>query len=195
MKKRGHHLLGVRLDSGDMAALSTKVRHLLNEGGLPEVRVIVSSGFDEKKIAAVLTRGGTIDGFGVGTRMGVSADAPYLDIVYKLVRFSDRGVRKLGTSKVTRAGKKQAFRKRDEHGFYCEDIIGAREEVISDAEPLLQKVMERGKTLQPFPALDKIRDDFRNNCSKLDDIYNALSEPATYPVSLSKRLRDIQNQA
>ena len=85
MKQSGHSLLGVRLDSGDMILLSQQVRNLLDEAGLEQVKIFASGGFDEFKIKEALEAGAVIDAFGVGTNLGVSSDAPFLDIVYKLV--------------------------------------------------------------------------------------------------------------
>ena len=141
MKKKGHALLGVRLDSGDMVSLSQKVRKILDDAGLYDVEIFASSGFDEFKIAKVISEGAAIDAFGVGTKVGVSADAPFVDVVYKMVRFKGRDVRKLSPGKVTLAGEKQVFRKSDQNGRYLEDIIGQRNELIAEGKPLMENVM------------------------------------------------------
>jgi nicotinate phosphoribosyltransferase len=103
LQPRGISLKGVRIDSGDMVRLSREVRKILDSGGLADVHIFASSGFDERKIEAVLDDGAKIDAFGVGTKLGVSADSPYLDMVYKLVRFGGRDVRKLSPGKKTLA--------------------------------------------------------------------------------------------
>ena len=95
----GHRLAGVRLDSGDLAALSREVRAILDGGGFPDVRIIVSGGLDEHDVAALLAAGAPIDGFGVGTRLDVSADAPSLEMVYKLVSFGGRDTLKVEPGK------------------------------------------------------------------------------------------------
>lgn len=192
MKKKGKSVVGVRLDSGDMADLSQKVRQILDDAGLLDVKIFASSGFDDFKIADVIARGAKIDAFGVGTKVGVSADAPYFDIVYKLVRFNQRDVRKLSTGKITLAGKKQVFRKSDSTGRYREDIIGTRDQVIEDAMPLLDNVMENGKRLLPNPALEEIRARFKKNFSLLDDRYKTLQEHVEYPVKISEQLEAVQ---
>lgn len=192
MQKQGHSLLGVRLDSGDMVSLSQKVRKILDDAGLYDVKIFASSGFDEFKIAKVLSEGAIIDAFGVGTKMGVSADAPFVDVVYKMVRFKGRGVRKLSPGKVTLAGEKQVFRKKDSQGRYIEDVIGIRGERISEGEPLLQKVMENGKCMHPHPILEDIRKRFEMNFSGLDEKYKSLHKTAIYPVKLSGRLKRLQ---
>ncbi|MFZ1955973.1 MAG: nicotinate phosphoribosyltransferase, partial [Desulfobacterales bacterium] len=116
MKKKGHALLGVRLDSGDMVRLSREVHEIFAAAGLPEVKIFASSGFDEFKIEKVIAAGAQIDAFGVGTYVGVSADAPFTDIVYKMVHCDRRDVRKLSPGKATLAGEKQVFRDCDENG-------------------------------------------------------------------------------
>ncbi len=194
MEEKGHFLTGVRLDSGDMVMLSKEVRKILDRAGLFNVKIFASSGFDEFKIADCISKGAKIDAFGVGTKVGVSADAPYLDIVYKVVRFKDRDTRKLSPGKITLAGKKQVFRKTDKQGTYLEDILGIRDEKIGGGKPLLEKVMEDGKCAGTHPSLPEIRNEFKNNFSFLDDKYKSLGDTETYPVKLSRRLLDLQKK-
>lgn len=192
MQTRGQRLVGVRLDSGDMVAQSRTVRRLLDAAGLSDVKIFASSGFDEFKIADVIRKGAAIDAFGVGTKMGVSADAPYLDIVYKMVRFKDRDVRKLSPGKATLPGPKQVYRKSDPAGGYLSDIIATRDESIADGRPLLEKVMADGTPLTPFPPLKTIRDRFARNFNRMDPKYKALAPQCFFPVRLSSRLTAAQ---
>jgi nicotinate phosphoribosyltransferase len=192
MKKKGHALLGVRLDSGDMVSLSQKVRKILDDAGLYDVKIFASSGFDEFKIAKVISKGAAIDAFGVGTKVGVSADAPFVDVVYKMVRFKGRDVRKLSPGKATLAGEKQVFRKSDQNGRYLEDIIGQRNDVIAEGKPLLEKVMENGKLLRPHPQLQTLQETFKENFAALDDRYKSIKDHKAYPVKLSTRLENLQ---
>lgn len=192
MKKKGHALLGVRLDSGDMVSLSQKVRKILDDAGLYDVEIFASSGFDEFKIAKVISEGAAIDAFGVGTKVGVCADAPFVDIVYKMVRFKGRDVRKLSPGKVTLAGEKQVFRKSDQNGRYLEDIIGQRNDVMAEGKPLLEKVMENGKLLRPHPQLQMLQETFKENFAALDDRYKSIKDHKAYPVKLSTRLENLQ---
>ncbi len=192
MKKNGNALLGVRLDSGDMVDLSQRVRKILDDQGLSEVKIFASSGFDEFEIARVLSENAKIDAFGVGTKVGVSADAPYLDIVYKLVRFKNRDVKKLSPEKVTLAGAKQVFRKTDNNGRYLEDIIGLRHEHMEQGNALLEFVMKDGKVLQPLPSLQVLRERFITNFSMLDQKYKAIHATVPYPVGLSRALMELQ---
>ncbi len=192
MQKRGHTLIGVRLDSGDMVSLSREVRKIFDDAGLYDVKIYASSGFDEFKIAKVISEGATIDAFGVGTKVGVSADAPFVDVVYKMVRFKGRDVRKLSPGKVTLAGEKQVFRTSDQNGRYLEDIIGRRDEIIAEGKPLLEKVMENGNLLRPHPQLQVLQEKFKENFASLDDGYKSIQDHKAYPVKLSKMLKDLQ---
>jgi nicotinate phosphoribosyltransferase len=194
MAARGEKLRGVRLDSGDMAALSIEVRRLLNEAGLDYVTIFASGGFDEFKIARTLEAGGQIDAYGVGTKMGVSADAPYFDIAYKLVKYSDRPVMKLSTGKVTYVDKKQVFRFHDDQGQMTGDIIGLREETIPNARPLLEPVLTRGRLLRPHPPVKTCREYFLMEFERLPMNYKSLHNPPAYPVRISPELTTLQHQ-
>jgi nicotinate phosphoribosyltransferase len=195
MAKEGHKLLGVRLDSGDMTQLSRQVRNILDDAGLDDTEIFASSSFDEYKIARTVREGARIDAFGVGTKMGVSADAPFFDIVYKLVQYGDRPIMKLSTGKANLAGNKQVFRRADSQGRFVEDIIGTADEAIDGATPLLRPVVQDGKILRALPTLEEIRKRFRKNLQALDEKYKALERAPSYPVKLSKRLENEQLRA
>jgi nicotinate phosphoribosyltransferase len=195
MKKKGNSLVGVRIDSGDMADLSQKVRKIFDDAGFFDVKIFASSGFDEFKIEKVISENAKIDAFGVGTKVGVSADAPYVDVVYKMTRFNGRDVRKLSPGKITLAGEKQVFRKSDQNGCYLEDVIGLKNEDIPETEPLLEKVMEDGKMLRPIPSLQAVRDRFKKNFSKLDEKYKTIQNTESYPVKLSMGLLELQERS
>lgn len=192
MAREGHKLLGVRIDSGDMTDLSRQVRNILDEAGLKDVEIFASSSFDEYKIDRAIKEGASIDAFGVGTKMGVSADAPYFDIVYKLVQYGERPIMKLSTGKVNLAGKKQIFRKIDRNGRFTEDVIGTRNEAIEGASPLLEPVIQDGKLLRGHPPLEEIRERFRKNLAALDEKHKALHDAQSYPVKLSAHLKAVQ---
>ncbi|MBW2019991.1 MAG: nicotinate phosphoribosyltransferase [Deltaproteobacteria bacterium] len=193
MAKKGHKLLGVRLDSGDMAGSSQQVRKILDEAGLNDTEIFASSSFDEYKIARTLKEGAKIDAFGVGTRMGVSADAPYFDIAYKLVQYGERPIMKFSTGKTNLAGKKQIFRRTDGQGRFVEDMIGTADETVEEARPLLEPMMENGKLLKTHPSLEEIRERFAKNFQALHEKYKALDGAPSYPVKLSARLKALQN--
>ena len=192
MAAAGHALVGVRLDSGDLIALSRQVRAIFDNAGLPEVKIFASSGLDEFGVDRVVRSDAAVDAFGVGTKVGVSSDLPFLDMVYKLVRYADRDVRKLSPGKQTLAGEKQLFRRMDEQDRYLEDVIGARDETNGPGRPLLETVMQEGKITRPLPALQEIRQGFRSNFEKLPERYKRLSQPDAYPVLLSPALEVLQ---
>jgi nicotinate phosphoribosyltransferase len=194
MKQQGHSLVGVRLDSGDMVELSKQVRRVLDEAGLPDVKIFASSGFDEFTLERLVSAGAPIDAFGVGTRMGTSADAPYLDIVYKMVRLGKRNVRKVSEGKITLAGEKQVFRKSDDHGRFMGDIIGLRDDRFDEASPLLAPVMRKGEPVGSLPSLEESRNRFAENFKRLDDRFKKLLDPDTYPVTISERLEELQKK-
>jgi nicotinate phosphoribosyltransferase len=192
MAARGRRLQGVRLDSGDMVALSRQVRAILDEAGLTDVKIFASSGFDEFKIADSLTAGAAIDAFGVGTKAGVSADMPFLDIVYKMVAFQGRPIHKRSPGKETLGGEKQVFRRTDGTGRFSGDILGTADERIDDAAPLLETVMREGRICTSRPPLEEIRQRCRRQLEALEDRYRKLDAPAFYPVARSPRLQALQ---
>ncbi|MBZ5558030.1 MAG: nicotinate phosphoribosyltransferase [Acidobacteriia bacterium] len=134
---------GVRLDSGDLGDLAFKTRRLLDDAGLHQVTIFASGGLNEDEIARLLASGTPIDGFGVGTDMGVSRDAPSLDIAYKLVEYAGRPRLKLSTGKVLLPGPKQIFRV-ERAGIADHDVLGRRDE-DHGGRPLLQQVMAGGR--------------------------------------------------
>ena len=192
MKEKGLTPVGVRLDSGDMVQSSRQVRTILDQAGLEDVKIFASSGFDEYKIKQVLEDGARIDAFGVGTKVGVSADAPYSDIVYKMVRYNGKDVRKLSANKMTLAGEKQVFRRRADDGTFLEDYIGVRNEMVDGCAFLLEPVMRDGHILNPQPSLDQIRADFQENFSALPESIKALDAQKIYPVIVTERLKKLQ---
>jgi nicotinate phosphoribosyltransferase len=194
MEAQGQRLDFVRLDSGDMAAISKDVRRILDDHGLNYVQILASGGFDEHKITRVLADGGRIDAFAVGTKMGVSADAPYFDIAYKLVRYADQAVMKLSTGKVTLVDKKQIWRTFDAQGAMQGDIIALRHEAMPEGTPLLQPVMANGRIIRPLPSLRESRGYFKDQFARLPVAHKAIQNPTPYPVSLSPGLKKLQSQ-
>ncbi len=192
MLSRGNKLRGVRLDSGDMATLSKEVRAIFNREGLEDTKIFASGGFDEFKITSALERGAEIDAFGIGTKMGVSADAPYLDIAYKLVQYAGRPVLKLSTGKRTLVGEKQVFRIRRGDSL-SKDIIALRAEKL-EGTPLLQMVIKDGRTKQPPEPLTAIRDRCQKEFETLDEGYKALDKPRSFPVELAPGLEELQRR-
>ena len=153
MEERGDRLFGVRLDSGNFDSLSRAVRVILDEAGLEYVKIVISGGLDEHDVARLTSDGAPIDIFGVGTRMGVSADAPTADMAYKMVSYCGNPVMKLSEGKVSVPAEKQVYRVRDASGGLSHDVIAGRDEAGLDGEPLLEKVMEGGRMIRPAADL------------------------------------------
>lgn len=178
-----HHLPGVRLDSGDLGALAVAARRILDEAGMTQTRIVASGGLDEYRIAEIADRGAPIDTYGVGTKMGVSADAPVLDSAYKLVSYGDRHVMKLSAGKATAPGAKQVHR--GPRG----DIVSLRDEPAPPGtEPLLVPVMRGGRTIVSEP-LSAIRDRLTGELASLPGQVTRLRAPETGAVRLSDGLR------
>jgi nicotinate phosphoribosyltransferase len=156
--------LGIRLDSGDLDALSRESRAILDRAGLPDVRIFASGGLDELEVERLVRAGAPIDAFGVGTRMGVSADAPTLDSAYKLVEYDGRPMMKLSSNKASAPGRKQVFR------GPSGDTIGLRDEPLPEGcEPLLVPVMSDGERTGPHRTLETARALFRADLERLPE--------------------------
>jgi nicotinate phosphoribosyltransferase len=192
LENRGERLRSVRLDSGDMAAISREVRQVLDQEGLDYVKIMASGGFDEEKITKVLAAGGLIDSFAVGTKMGTSVDAPYFDIAYKLVKYAEHPVMKFSTGKVTLVDKKQIWRKFGDKGLMQGDTIALREETLTAGEPLLKKVMKNGTPVATLPTIEEGRAYFRRQFDLLPAAYKVLENSPVYPVHLSQGLTERQ---
>lgn len=179
---------GVRLDSGDLAALARESRRLLDEAGLGQVTIFASGGLDEHEIERLVREAPIIDGFGVGTRMGVSRDAPALDMAYKVAAYAGKGRLKLSTDKQTLPGRKQVFRLDD--GTEATGDLLAREGESHPGRPLLHKVMERGRRAPPHvTGLAGIRDTARREVALLPGRCRALAPvERPYPVEVSPEL-------
>jgi len=142
----------VRLDSGDLVNLSEQARRILDDAGLDHVRIIASGNLDEYGIARIMAAAAPVDAFGVGTRLGVSQDAPYLDSAYKLVEYRGEGRLKFGDHRTaTLPWRKQVFRQ-EEGGVWARDVIARCDERLPGV-PLLEQVMRAGKRL-PDAELD-----------------------------------------
>ncbi|MDJ0850253.1 MAG: nicotinate phosphoribosyltransferase [Myxococcota bacterium] len=184
---------GVRLDSGDLDALSRDARELLDAAGLHQVEIFASGSLDEHRVADLVRSGAPIAAFGVGTHMGVSQDAPFLDLAYKLTDYAGRGRLKTSTGKASLPGRKQVFRI-EEDGQALRDVI-ARHGEESPGRPLLEPVMRGGKRVGGEPSLARIRARAAEELARLPPRLRALdaAEPP-YPVELSAALRAYRDE-
>ncbi|MFJ4077689.1 nicotinate phosphoribosyltransferase [Streptomyces iakyrus] len=174
----------VRLDSGDLAALAVRARSSLDSVGLPEVRVIASGGLDEYAVDDLVRSGAPIDTYAVGTRVGVSADAPYLDSAYKMVEYDGRPVMKLSSAKVTAPGPKQVFRRT----AYADVIRLADEQSPGDGSPLLETVMRGGQRTGGRTTLDACRERLAADLAGLPPAARRIRNPVAPRATASEHL-------
>ncbi|MCP4253080.1 MAG: nicotinate phosphoribosyltransferase [Candidatus Scalindua sp.] len=195
--KIGKKLKGVRLDSGNITLLSKRVRKILDDAGLQQVKITASGDLNEYKISKMLAKGACIDSFGVGTEMVTSKDTPALGGVYKLVE-QEQGGRlipkmKFSKEKETLPSKKQVYRFCNKNRLIKKDIIGLVDEEF-DTEELLQPVMKRGKLVYKIPSVKQIQKTAEKNISRLPEKFKDLDCKTAYPVTISKKLKQIWNK-
>jgi nicotinate phosphoribosyltransferase len=191
---------GIRLDSGDVLADSIWARKRFDSIGWNDVRIFVSGDLDEHRIKELLSKGGCVDSFGVGTALSTSSDAPTLGVIYKLVEvgFPDhvRPTAKFSEDKKTYPGRKQVFRFFDKEGKFSQDIIALEDEKFAAAKPLLVPVMRQGRRVggaeSPAAIAQSARKEFLANREGLSARLAQLesAEPA-YPVRYSSRLEEL----
>ncbi|WP_406404339.1 nicotinate phosphoribosyltransferase [Streptomyces sp. NBC_00879] len=174
----------IRLDSGDLGALARRARDILDAAGLTDVRIIASGGLDEYAVDELVRAGAPIDVYAVGTRVGVAADAPYLDAAYKLVEYDGRPVMKLSSAKVTAPAPKQVFRRSG-----LADVIGVwSEDVPTGAEPLLRTVMRGGSRTGRPDSLSHARARFDADLAALPASTRRIHGPESLRPVTSERL-------
>lgn len=189
LKQRGIPVRAVRLDSGDLGEHARRVRAILDRGGLTDVRIFTSGGLDEYGLRDLLARGAPIDGFGVGTSLDTSADAPFLDSAYKLEEYRGVARRKRSEGKATWPGRKQVYRHYDEAGRMRGDVL-TTEDDPQDGEALLVPIMRNGKRLHR-ETLGTARARALAQLERLPEALRSLDAPSTYPVTVSPRLRGL----
>jgi len=185
---QGIKIKGVRLDSGDLADHARKVRMILDRGGLNDATLFASGNIDEHKLAELMAQQAPIDGFGIGTRLDTSADAPYLDCAYKLQEYAGIARRKRSEGKATWPGRKQVYRNYDDNGMMSGDTVTV-DNAPCAGQPLLQLVMQGGKTVAGQPTLVEAREYARRQLNSLPMSLRQLSNTPEYPVIISAELR------
>lgn len=218
LREQGHELAGIRLDSGDLAALSIEARRMLDDAGFPNVRIVASNDLDEYLVESLRAQGARIDTWGVGTQLVTSKQEPALGGVYKLVSIQEgdhwRPCMKLSSNpgKSTSPGVKQVYRAYRE-GHFAGDLVSLANEApprsgcsVHDPlyvtqpqslqadhfEPLLSKVMEHGQRVRPAPALTEIRQRGLEQLDKLPVGCLRLQNPHLYPNGLSDGLFEMR---
>lgn len=191
LKTHNITIKGVRLDSGDMISLSKRVRQILDDGGLNEVKIFASGNLDEYSLKEFSEKNAQVDGFGIGSKMTTSADVPYFDCAYKLVEYKGQGRRKLSKNKITWPGRKQILRHYDSNRIMAGDTLALEHEKHQTADPLVQHYMENGNCITPLPTLEEIRRTFAENLKTLPSS-EILNTP--YPVTPSPDLKSYSDE-
>jgi len=190
LRERGIRIKGVRLDSGDLVEQARQVRRILDDGGLRDVQITVSGNLDENTIQQIVAARAPVDLFAVGTRLTTSADAPYLDCVYKLQEYSGRPSRKKSEGKETWPGAKQVYRHYDQRGRIDHDVVTTATDTQAGT-PLLRPVMESGKRSGTSPSLNQICERATAELATLPEEMRQCRQGATIPVQISSVLRDL----
>jgi len=189
----GINIRGVRLDSGDLIALSRRVRDILDGGGLSDVSIFASGGLDEHELAAITAAGAPIDGFGIGTSLTTSSDAPALDCAYKLEEYAGSARRKLSAGKATWPGRKQVWRHFGPDGRMAGDVLSVADD-DQPGEPLIEPVMRNGKRLAAAPALADVRARAAANLDRLPASLKRLEPGENYPIEIAGALSKLTEE-
>lgn len=185
----------VRLDSGDLGQLAVKARALLDDAGFTDIKIIASSGLDEHGIAELVAQEVPIDAFGVGTQMGVSADAPVIDLSYKLVEYAGQPRAKHSPGKISLPTRKQIYRRKDAAGRYIGDTIAQRDETDVPGQALLSPVVRNGVIIpdtmaQAHQARARVADALPRFPASVTALEQGESD---YPVELSDTLKHLSS--
>ena len=187
LRREGITIRGVRLDSGDLADHAVKVRRILDAGGLKEAIIFASGGLDEDELLAIEGKRAPIDGYGVGTSLVTSSDAPALDCAYKLQEYAGIPRRKLSEGKATWPGRKQVWRRTGPDGKPAGDTLTTE----GDPQPghaLVQPAMRGGRRVASLPSLEDARRHAARELARLPEPLRRL-ETARYPVEVAPALR------
>ncbi|MCK5074876.1 MAG: nicotinate phosphoribosyltransferase, partial [Calditrichia bacterium] len=192
--KVGNKIKGIRIDSGNLLEESIKARKQLDDAGMQNVKIVLSGDLDEYKIKDLIENNSPADSYGVGTRLSVSSDAPYLGGIYKLVQLEQENntfyTAKFSKNKTTYPGKKQIFRQRDKNEIFSNDIIGLNNEEI-EGEKLLYQVFLNGKRTQPKTNLKTIQEYCRKQLANLPEQLLNITYVFNVNVKYSSSLNDL----
>jgi nicotinate phosphoribosyltransferase len=199
LSAEGIRIKGVRLDSGDLAEHARRVRCILDEGGLENTSIFASGNLDEYRLHALVSPlvspPAPIDGFGVGTALDVSSDAPSLDCAYKLQEYAGKARRKRAEGKATWPGRKQVYRNYDaSSGYMAHDFVTLEGEDSRGGEPLIIPVMRSGKRINRGIDLDEIRKRTLAGYARLPQPLTAIDASSAYPAEISAALRSLAKQ-
>jgi nicotinate phosphoribosyltransferase len=188
LAREGIRVRGVRIDSGDLAEHARRVRRILDEGGLQDVTIFASGNLDESAVATLLAAGAPIDGFGIGTKLDTSADAPYLDCAYKLQEYAGVARRKRSEGKATWPGRRQVYRQWGTDGRATRDVVTVAGDTHA-GEPLLRPELRGGRRVASLPGAAEARDHARALLERLPAGVRRLAATEQYPVEIAPALR------
>jgi nicotinate phosphoribosyltransferase len=187
LKAEGIAIKGVRLDSGDLGDHARKVRRILDNGGLTDVTIFASGNLSETRLRSLIENAAPIDGYGIGSDLVTSADAPHLDCAYKLEEYAGRARRKRSEGKATWPGRKQVFRRYGPDGRMCEDLL-TLDDRPEEGKPLIHPVMSAGRRLEPPAPLTELRAYAADQLAHLPEPFRGLQEVPPYPVKIAEAL-------
>ena len=213
MEERGEKMMGIRLDSGDLAYFARKSREMLDDAGLEYVKIAASNQLDERLIKSLLSQDAPIDLFGVGTRLVTGYETPALDGVYKLAGVDGEPKLKISENveKITLPGVKEVIRYYDEHGqFYRDGIKLEKEDKVTTlyhphhpslhtdisgltSEPLLNRVMENGSLTIELPTAKESAAYAHGRLKKLNPEHKRFDNPHIYRVGITERLMNLRD--
>lgn len=194
LQAEGINVRGVRLDSGDLGTHARRVREILDRGGLRKTAIFASGNLDEYRLRELLTSAAPIDGFGVGTALDISSDAPSLDCAYKLQQYAGTARRKCSEGKATWPGPKQVYRRYDEKGYMSGDVVALEPDDFHGDHALLVAVMRGGRRIGAVSALDDIRRQTLAGYASLPEPLTRLEQAPAYPVRISSSLQALAVQ-
>jgi len=194
LRESGITIKAVRIDSGDLMIHSRNVRRILDDAGLKDIGIFCSGNLDEYRLRDLVQDGAPINGFGVGTRLDTSEDAPSLECVYKLVEYNGEPRRKRSEGKATWPGRKQVFRQYGSSGQMEGDTITAWG-ADQAGQPLLEAVLRQGKRVRSTEPLSKIRERSARDRDRLPEYLRVLENKTSYPIRIASALEDLAKQA
>ncbi len=214
LKEKGHDLVGIRLDSGDLAYFSKQARKMLDAEGFQNVKIAVSNQLDERVIASLRSQNAPIDIFGVGTRLVTGDETPALDGVYKLGSVNNKPTLKISENieKITLPGSKKIYRYLNDDGSYYGDAIILNEEkeiqimhhptfpakkstlVGRDFRELLIQVIKSGDEITQMPDVKSIVKYKKEQFSKLHPEYKRFDNPHIYKIGISTQLMETRDR-
>jgi nicotinate phosphoribosyltransferase len=187
-KERGIKIKGVRIDSGDLDSEARKVRAILDKAQLRDITIFASGNLDEYVLRDLVEAQTPIDGFGIGTKLDTSSDAPYLNCAYKLQEYAGRPRRKHSEGKATWPGRKQVTRALDDLGRMTSDVLAFHDETPTAG--LLVPVMRKGKRLAPPTLLADVRQYATDQLADLPNRLRTLDRCDPYSVTVSPSLQE-----